>query len=345
MNRTPNPGKPLKRRTEPRLALVVVVSLLVHALLLGGVHWLFPGFLESTHTDDAQPVTIRIDLPDPVPPPPPPTPELSGQIVDIAPTPDLARPEVAEFLAEDDQVAETETRTERYRINPEVLHHQYSEEDKLEFEDLTNLDAVEPSTGAQIGNDRFDPSEDGSLAALPSPFQVTNKEGLQKPVPASHRASVFTGAPNNDLLDLPIAERLALNTHKIQFAGYLNRIRRLVNFYWNQNLQNLPASAQARLDRPSYETLVNVILDDSGALESVEITRTSGSRYLDAAVVRAFRIAGPFPNPPVQLVASDGRVYLPDFDFNVRMGQARAHYQGVDPRSGVRFPGILKSSR
>jgi len=321
-----------------------VLSLLVHLLVLGLIYVFVPDPFGGQSNDDARAVTLQIELPEPVPPPAPPEPDISGQIVDIAPSPKAERPEQADYLAEDDQVAETETRTERFRVNPEVLHHQFSEEDKLEFEDLTNLDAIEPSTGAQVGNDRFDPDEDGSLAALPSPFQVTNKDGLQKPVPASHRQSVFTGAPNNDLLDLPVADRLALNSHKIQFAGYLNRIRRLVNFYWNQNLQNLPVSTQARLDRPSYETLVNVILDDAGALESVEVTRPSGSRVLDTAVVRAFRVAGPFPNPPPQLIAPDGRVYLPDFDFNVRMGQARAHYQGVDPRASVRFPGILKAT-
>ncbi|MGB0640413.1 MAG: TonB family protein, partial [Myxococcota bacterium] len=174
--------------------------------------------------------------------------------------------------------------------------------------------------------------------------QVTNKEGMQKPVPASHRVSAMSGAPNNDLLDLPTADRLALNSQKIQFAGYLNRIRRLVNFYWDQNLQNLPTAARANLSRAAYDTEVFVVLDERGALESVEITQTSGSRPLDDAVVRAFRIAGPFPNPPEQLIAPDGRVYLPDFGFHVQTGQARAVYRGVDPRAGVRFPGILKAS-
>jgi len=323
---------------------LLAASLLLHALLLGVIDLLFPGLMHMDQQPGGQPVTIQIELPPEPEQLPEPEPELSGQIIDIAPTPTPERPEDADFLSENDQVAEEETRTERFRVNPEVLHHEYSDEDKIEFEDLTNLDALEPSTGARVGNDRFDPDEDGSLAALPSPYRLTNKDGLQKPVPASHRTSSFTGAPNNDLIDRPVANRLALNTQKIQFAGYLNRIRRLVNFYWNQNLQNLPIAAQARLDRPSYETLVNVILDDAGALESIEISRSSGSRPLDSAVVRAFRIAGPFPNPPVQLVAPDGRVYLPDFDFNVQMGQARSHYQGVDPRSSVRFPGILKAS-
>ena len=327
-----------------RLVWVLGLSVLVHAVLLLFLNELFPSLFESKDQGEREAVTLRIELPPEPEAPVIPEPDVSGQIVDIAPVPDPIRPDDAEFLAENDQVAEVETRTEQFRVNPEVLHHEYSEEDKLEFEDLTNVDAVEPSTGAQIGNDRFDPDDDGALAALPSPFQVTNKEGLQKPVPASHSRSTYLGAPNNDLIDRPIADRLALNAQKIQFAGYLNRIRRLVNFYWSQNLDNLPASAQARLNRPAYETLVHVILDDAGVLESIEITRSSGSGPLDSAVVRAFRIAGPFPNPPAQLVSPDGRVYLPDFDFNVQMGQARARYQGVDPRSTVRFPGILKAT-
>ena len=326
-----------------RAVVVLLLSLGFHLVLLMVLDQVFPHLFDETETGPPQAVTLQIELPPPVEEPRV-EPELSGQIVDIAPTPNPQRPDDADFLAENDQVTDQETRTERYRVNPEILHHEYSEEDKLEFEDLTNVDATEPSTGAQVGNDRFDPDDDGALAALPSPFQVTNKEGLQKPVPASHKRATYRGAPNNDLIDRQIADRLALNAQKIQFAGYLNRIRRLVNFYWNQNLANLPASAQARLNRPAYETLVNVILDDAGALESIEVTRTSGSKPLDAAVVRAFRIAGPFPNPPIQLVAPDGRVYLPDFDFNVQMGQARSQYQGVDPRASVRFPGILKAT-
>ena len=71
----------------------------------------------------------------------------------------------------------------------------------------------------------------------------------------------------------------------------------------------------------------------------------SGSDPLDDAVVRAFRLAGPFPNPPEGLVQKDGRVYLPEMDFTVQIGTAKAQYQGIDPRAGVQYPGILKSPR
>ena len=39
-----------------------------------------------------------------------------------------------------------------------------------------------------------------------------------------------------------------------------------------------------------------------------------------------------------------GRVYLPKFGFEVDVGSGRARYDGVDPRAGVRFPGILKAA-
>ena len=38
-------------------------------------------------------------------------------------------------------------------------------------------------------------------------------------------------------------------------------------------------------------------------------------------------------------------LYLDDFDFVVVLSQARNQYQGIDPRAGVQFPGILKSPR
>jgi hypothetical protein len=56
-------------------------------------------------------------------------------------------------------------------------------------------------------------------------------------------------------------------------------------------------------------------------------------------------LASPFPNPPEGLIQSDGRVYLPDMDFTVRFRIGRARYQGIDPRAGVQYPGILKSPR
>ncbi len=303
---------------------------------------MWPHLASDPPTVNTVPVQLVVEMPEP-----PeekveePEPELKGQIVDTPPPVEEKRPEDADFLAEHDRTVDKETRDPRYRINPEVLAEQFHEDDELKFEDAIDLNVEEPSTGAQVGNDRFDPDRDGRLASLPSPFRVTNKDGFQKPVPASSRESQRAGAPNNDLLDVAVGDRTQLNTREMVGAGYINRIRRLVNFYWKQNLDNLPRSVI--LARPTYTTAVDVILDGNGAVERIDVSLKCGADPLDAAVVDAFRIAGPFPNPPPQLVERDGRIYLPDMQFTVELGQARATYQGVDPRAGVRFPGLLNA--
>ena len=318
-------------------------SLALHVLLLGLIAQVWPELQVDRDKLRARPVTFVVEPPRPeAEPPEPDEPEVEfdGQLVDT-PKPQVEeRPDDAEYLAEHDQKVEEETRSERYRVNPDVLAEEFSRDDALQFEEAMDLNITEPSTGAQVGNDRFEPDRDGRLAAVPSPYTLTNRDGLQKPVPASSSSQNLAGAPNNDRLDEKVGDRTRLNTQELVGATYLNRIRRLVNFYWTQNLDNLPRSII--LARPNYTTVVNVVLDSNGAVELIEVSRPCGADPLDAAVTDAFRVAGPFPNPPEQLIAKDGRVYLPDMGFTVELGQARVSYPGVDPRAGVRFPGILK---
>ena len=327
-------------------ASVLALALLFHLLALVVLQLTQPWW-KSSNTRDFAVASMMILEPAPVSADeeeeeePPETPD--GQLVEMAPPEEQEIPDESEYLAEFNEVVEEETRTEKFEINPEVIAREHSREQKLEMEDLVDLDVDKPSTGARVGNDRFDPDRDGTMAALPSPWTFTNRDGTQDPVPAAHMSQQVTGAPQNDLLNEKPADQVNLNLREYQFAGYLNRIRRLVNFYWEQNLDNLPRSV--RLAKPRYTTDVSAILDADGALEYVAITSESGSGELDDAVVRAFRLAGPFPNPPDGLIAKDGRVYLPDMSFTVVLGVAQNRYQGIDPRAGVQFPGILKSPR
>lgn len=94
-----------------------------------------------------------------------------------------------------------------------------------------------------------------------------------------------------------------------------------MNYYWSQNIDSIPALVQ--LPGPAYETAVKVTLDGNGALDSIVVTHYSGNGTLDDCVANAFKLAGPFPNPPAEMIAEDGRVHLPDFDFTVRIGQAQ----------------------
>lgn len=285
--------------------------------------------------------------PEPKPPEPeeeePEEEDFEGQIVEIAPPEDDTPPEDADYLAEVSSTVAEETRTDQFELNPEVLAPQFSEEQVYEQEDLVDLNVDKESTGATPGQESFDLSTHGTMANMPSQWTLTNKMGLQDPVPASHSEARLSGAPQNDLLDERLGDEVAVNAKEFVYAAYLNRIRRLVNYYWRQNVDNLPGSV--RLVKPRYRTVVHAVLDADGALELIEVTTESGEPVVDDCLVRAFRLAAPFPNPPAGLVESDGRVYLPAMDFTLTLQQAQNQYQGIDPRAGVQYPGLLKAPR
>lgn len=362
----------MTRRPDRSRWLTVLVGLLLtvgwHAALLAGLaawdvdRWL-QTFTRPVTVEMLDPTDVSTDLesrfaaidaaiaareeveeeevPEPEPPPPP---QPSGQIVET-PRPDVERvPVTAQYLDAHDNAVPEEMRSARFKVNPEVLSNVYSTESKYKTEDLADVGATEMSTGATVGGPGLEtPGKGPPRSALPSQWSFTNKEGLASPVPASSRTQEMAGAPQNDLLNEKIGPATALNTRKLLGAEYYNRIRRLVNFYWQQNLDNLPGSV--RLSLSQYTTEVDVVLDAQGGLERIEVARSSGLEPVDGCVVDAFAIAAPFPTPPQALVAPDGRVYLPDFEFTVNVGRAALPYQGVDPRAGVQFPGILKSPR
>lgn len=274
-----------------------------------------------------------------------PTPEVDwdGQVVEIAEPEVQERPEDADFLAEYNQRVEEETKVKEFRLNPEVIAKTFSPEDKLQLEDAEDVGATDHSTGAQVGNDRFDPDRDGSLAALPSPYKVTNKDGLQAPTVGSFSTQSITGSPSNDRLDVREGEAVNLNTKEFLYAAYINQIKRMVSFYWNQNLDNL--GGQLMLTRPRYTTVVSIVIGPDGRLQDARVDDDSGSPPLDQAVIAAFRLASPFPPPPEGLMEKDGLAYLDMLAFTVEVGNGKARYMGVDPRAGTQFPGILKTPR
>ena len=335
-----------RKRREAWVARLITwgaVSLFLHVLFLGALGPLWPYIAEAPELDSFQPDSIVFLEPVDELDEEPEEEDFSGQIVDVAEPLEKERPEDADYLAEFDRSVEEQTKVEKFRLDREVTSDVYSREDRVQEEELEDLNVMEDSTGAQVGNDSFDPDRNGAMASLPSPFAVTNEDGLQKPVPASHRAEDIAGSPSNDLLDVNTGEAVALNTKEFLYASYINQISQLVSFYYQQNLDNLPRSTV--ISKSQYTTVVDVTLGSNGALDAIGVSDESGSPPIDNCLVEAFKIAGPFPPPPAGLVDDDGRARLPDFAMTLRVTQAEARYEGIDPRSGVQYPGILKAPR
>ena len=338
-----------RRRPEIWLARILLwgaVSVLLHLLLLGVAAPFWSHMF--TGPESWEPIPLEVVMLDDLETEQPEEPEaedpdLSGQVVELPQPRHEEEPDEADYLAEHAREVEEETMT-RFRVNPEVLAPEYSRDDVVEVRanEVDPMEAEEYAEGLTVGNDRFDPDRNGILSAIPFPTAVTNAPGETAPVQSSFDAQLVAGAPTNDLLREDRGDAVQLNTKEFKYASYINQIKRLVNFYWQQNLDNLPSSI--RLSKSQYTTVVNVQIGADGSLEACLVMEESGSGPLDNAVVEAFRIAGPFPPPPDGLIDPDGIARL-DMAWTVGVGVAQNHYQGIDPRAGVQFPGILKAPR
>ena len=291
------------------------------------------------------PVPLRVTLlpPDDVPPPEevlPPEDE-SGQIVELPPIEQEQRPEAADYLAEYDRVVPEETRAERFRVNPEVLSPEYADEDEQKEEQAEPSEVEEPADGATVGTERFDPDRDGRLAAVKATWDWTNRTGESAPTDGSLAESLLKGAPQNDRLLEKRSDRTELNTKEYLYAGYLARVRRLVNFYWQQHIDALPRTVS--LSRPAYTTQVNAVLDGQGMLEHVEVTVSSSNKGRLRRSCVSCRRSVPQPTGGSR-GAGRSRVST-HHGFHRAVGHGQSPIPGVDPRAGVQFPGILKSPR
>ena len=156
-----------------------------------------------------------------------------------------------------------------------------------------------------------------------------------------YREGTLHGAPSNDRLDVPRGDSTLLNAREFKYFAYYQLVRRQVNFYWNQALENVGRIGQ-KLNRREYTTTLHIVLDVQGRLKSASIVRSSGVKPFDDATLQAFRIAAPFPPPPKGLVNASGEADLHRFSFTVALTAGTARYSGIDPRSNVLFPGITR---
>ena len=314
-----------------------IASIVIHLMLLSIIsqHW------PEHHIAKKERKSVRLTLKKKIKPPPKKEEKFKGQIVELPDPIEEKKPDDAKYLANKSHKVEKETKTDRYKVNPEIISDRFSKDDVMKKEDVIDLRIEEHSSGAKVGNNRFRPEKDGNFANLPNKFRLTNKDGFQRPTKSSSSYSQQAGAPNNDLIDEETAERLQLNAQAYPYAGYMNQIRRMVNFYWTQNINN----ADGPFHKLKYQTGVTVVITKDGVLKQCKIIQESGSKEFDDAVVLAFESTEPLPRPPDSLLKGKDELRLPDFIFQVNLSVPQQQYSGVDPRSNVQFPGMLKVPR
>jgi TonB family protein len=324
------------------IAGALLLALVVHAPL---AWW----FLQHTYWNTSvppEPEPMRVTLLRVAPPEEEPEvveveepEEPAGQIVDIARPETPERPDEADHLAEFDSKVEEETVDPRYRLDRLVTAPTWSPDDALDAQDAEDLNQELPSTGATAGRELFKTGRYSLFPNRESLFDRSNREGVDLPVPASHRDSRMAGAPSNDYLpEIASADKTALNAHEFLFAAYINRVSQYVSFFADQTLANARPDIAVR--RPKYTVVLNVLIGADGQLRAAEVIEPCGVPAFDEAVQEAFRMAAPFPDPPEAGLNRDGLFNIPSFGVTIMMGAARAEMSGIDPRAGVQFPGL-----
>jgi TonB family protein len=145
-------------------------------------------------------------------------------------------------------------------------------------------------------------------AGLPSLAQLT---------PTPMELARLAGAPANDHLpEVEVDAETRLNAWRWKHATYFNRIADAIRREWQPGVLSSSDPTGRVYGFEDRNTVVQVTLDRSGNIVDVNVAEGSGAWALDDEAVRAFKSAGPFANPPVQLFGGEEEfTFL--FGFNV----------------------------
>lgn len=117
---------------------------------------------------------------------------------------------------------------------------------------------------------------------------------------------------NDYIEEVPLGDLTELNTVEYKYYGFYHRIRQKLEQFWGRSIQetaeNLMQEGRSIASEDHITSLV-VVMNSEGQIVEVSIQGSSGVREFDEAAIQSFNEAGPFPNPPKDLIV-DGRVRI-----------------------------------
>ena len=113
--------------------------------------------------------------------------------------------------------------------------------------------------------------------------------------------------------EVSIGSFTALNTNRYLYYSFFARIEELIRFRWESGVQRSidstpPSTFNSRTN--SWVTNLEIWIKPNGEYHSAHLMKESGFRGFDQAAVQAFIQAGVFPNPPKEMIESDGLIKL-----------------------------------
>lgn len=268
------------------------------------------GNISVTTFSEAQPIQIKF-LPEIIKATAPSSIQ-SRQIVQSEDSESLAKPKEA-FLSDKDRSFERETMARTIEsFNKAALGNSSQTQKAAAEKSPTQKKAIKDLKLSDFGMGPESPQMDQvtRTPAKDSTQGLKNGDSLSKGLSAT----------NDYVEDVRLGDFTQLNTVEYKHYGFFFRIRQKLEQFWGNSIQE-KTSALFRSGRrlPASENLVTslqVTLNVKGEIVAVKILGASGVKELDDAAIESFNQAGPFPNPPQDLLVN-GKAVI-EFGFVVK---------------------------
>ncbi len=138
----------------------------------------------------------------------------------------------------------------------------------------------------------------------PASVDIETLGGLENGDPRSQGMS----ATNDYVEEVALGDFTHLNTVEFKFYGFYHRIRQKLEQFWGKSIQEKAANIFRTGRRlPAGEDLITslqITMNAKGEIVKVKVLGASGVKELDDAAIESFNQAGPFPNPPKDLLVN-----------------------------------------
>jgi TonB family protein len=153
-------------------------------------------------------------------------------------------------------------------------------------------------------------SDIGIAAANPFQQEISRSPASEavKGMKSGDPTAEGLSATNDYVEEMALGDFTHLNTVEYKFYGFFHRIRQKLEQFWGKSIRE-KAEAIFKSGRrlPASENLITslrVTLNERGEIVAVKILGASGVKELDDAAIESFNKAGPFPNPPKELLVN-----------------------------------------
>lgn len=121
--------------------------------------------------------------------------------------------------------------------------------------------------------------------------------------------------------EVAVGSFTALNTDRYLYYSFFARTEELIRFRWESSIHEAidstpPERFQTNLSG-LWNTQLDIWLKPNGEFHSAHLMKESGFRAFDQAAIQAFVQSRLFPNPPQEMIESDGLIHL-KYSFQVR---------------------------